>query len=81
MTGLPAQVFSIRDRGTLAVGCWADVVVFDPKTVADRATYEQPVESPIGIPWVVVNGRIAIADRKFNGTRAGQVLRHDGKAK
>lgn len=76
MSSLPAEVFSIEGRGSIKVGAWADCVLFDPEKVRDRATYEDPFESPDGIPWVIVNGRVAVANGKPNGTRAGQVLRH-----
>jgi N-acyl-D-aspartate/D-glutamate deacylase len=64
MTSLPAERFGLRDRGMLGVGKIADLVVFDPKTVLDRATYEQPLLTPIGVRDVVVNGRVAVR----NGT-------------
>jgi N-acyl-D-amino-acid deacylase len=62
MTALPAQRFGLRDRGVIAVGKIADLVVFDPATVRDRATYEQPLLPPIGVAAVIVNGRIAVHD-------------------
>lgn len=62
MTGLPAERFGLPDRGALAAGKRADVVVFDPATVLDRATYEEPLLPPVGVQAVIVNGRIAVRD-------------------
>ncbi|MAB90929.1 MAG: aminoacylase [Planctomycetes bacterium] len=75
MTGLPASTFGLEGRGTLKAGAHADLVVFDPGTIADRATYDEPYEPPIGIPWVIVNGRASISNGTFSGERSGQVLR------
>ena len=75
MTAQPAARLGLRDRGVLAEGKRADVVVFDPATVADRATFEAPHAYPVGIPWVVVNGVVAVEDGRFTGARAGRVLR------
>lgn len=75
MTGLPAATLGLTDRGRLAEGLVADVVVFDPSTVADRATFQNPHQYPSGIPWVLVNGRIAVEEGRFTGVRAGEVLR------
>lgn len=60
MTSLPAETFRLKDRGRLKEGYWADLVVFDPETVADRATWTQPHQYPVGIGHVVVNGKIVI---------------------
>lgn len=62
MSGQPASRLRIRDRGRLAKGLAADVTVFDPATVADRATFEDPWQYPVGIPAVIVNGTIALRD-------------------
>lgn len=75
MTALPARIFGIVGRGTLAVGGFADCVVFDPATVQDRATFDEPMLPPGGIAWVLVNGRIAVDHDKVSPTRAGAVLR------
>jgi N-acyl-D-aspartate/D-glutamate deacylase len=77
MTGLPAARFGLRDRGVLAAGTVADVVVFDPATVLDRATYDDPLLPPVGVRAVVVNGRIAVNDGALTGVRAGVVLATD----
>ncbi|MEQ1694148.1 MAG: amidohydrolase family protein, partial [Gemmatimonas sp.] len=75
MTAFPASRVGLRERGRLAVGLPADVVVFDAATVADRATYEAPFQYPIGIHGVVVNGTIALHDGARRGIAGGVVLR------
>ena len=60
MTGLPAARFGLRRRGTLAVGQAADLVLFDPLAITDKATYEQPSLPPVGIEAVIVNGQLAV---------------------
>src|SRR5438874_12929262 len=62
MTSLPAQGLGLKDRGLLKEGYWADVVVFDPDTVADTATYENPKQYPKGIDRVHVNGTLVSDD-------------------
>ena len=74
MTGLPARRLGVTDRGVLAVGAKADVVVFDPATVADRATYEDPHQYAAGVGDVVVNGRVVIAGGQHTGALPGRVL-------
>ena len=78
LSGVPAARLGLRDRGVLREGGFADVVVFDPATVADDATYEQPSRHPIGIEHVVVNGRPAVLAGKETGERAGLLLRRAG---
>jgi len=75
MTGMTAAKFGLKGRGVLAEGNWADVVVFDPATIADRATYDDPHQPPAGIAHVFVNGRLALSGGHPTGARAGQVLR------
>ena len=75
MTGLPAATIGMVDRGLLAAGMAADVVVFDPATVIDRATYEEPTLPSAGIRTVLVNGQIALRDGKVTGAHLGQALR------
>jgi N-acyl-D-amino-acid deacylase len=75
LTRLPADVVGLADRGRLAVGAWADVVVFDRQALADRATYEQPAVSPAGIRHVFVNGERVVADGSHTGATPGRVLR------
>ncbi len=75
MTGLPAATVGLVDRGLLAAGMAADVVVFDPVTVIDHATFEAPTLPSEGIRGVVVNGQLALRDGRPTGQRAGQALR------
>ncbi len=75
MSSLPAQTFSLWDRGVLRPGMAADIVVFDEKTVADRATFEQPKQYPVGIEYVIVNGQLVIEKGTHAGVRSGQILR------
>lgn len=75
MTSMPAQKLGLLDRGLLREGAWADVVVFDPETVASRATYMDPQQFPVGVNWVIVNGIVTVEEGKHTGARAGKVLR------
>lgn len=75
MTSLPAAIFSLRDRGTIETGRFADLVLLDPRAVADTATYEQPFSYPEGIERVYVNGKCVLAHGVFTGERPGRVLR------
>lgn len=75
MTTVPARIFGITDRGELRVGAFADLVVFDPATIADLATYADPLRPPEGITMVFVNGQLALAHGQLTGVRAGVVLR------
>lgn len=79
MTALPAAVFGLADRGRLTVGAAADVVVFDPATVADRATYETPHRYPAGISHVLVNGVPVVRDEAHTGARSGKTLTRAGR--
>lgn len=74
MSGFPAERYRLKDRGALREGAPADVVVFDPQTVADRATFEAPIQPPDGIPHVFVNGMPVIDDYEPTEHRPGQVL-------
>ena len=62
-------------RGQLREGWFADIVVFDPVSVADQATFEEPHQYPVGINWVLVNGEITVEEGTFRDVRAGRVLR------
>ncbi len=77
-TSLAAQRMRLGDRGVLKVGMWADVVVFDPETVTDRATFDRPHQLAEGMRWVLVNGVPVIADGKATGALPGKVLRGPG---
>jgi len=78
LTSVPAARLGLRDRGVLREGALADLVVFDPATVADVATYTAPSRTPVGIQHVIVAGRLAIEDGRETGIRAGRLLRHAG---
>jgi N-acyl-D-amino-acid deacylase len=75
MTSLPCQRLGFADRGLLRPGMAADVVCFDPLTVQDTATYDDPRQLPAGIPYVIVNGRIVVDDGRHTGELAGRALR------
>jgi N-acyl-D-aspartate/D-glutamate deacylase len=75
MTSLPAATLNLPDRGTIAPGKWADLVIFDPATVRDTATFENPFQYPVGIDTVLVNGKVVLDEGTHTGTRSGQVLR------
>lgn len=75
MTGLPARNFGLADRGVLEVGAMADLVLFDPETVIDTATFEQPAQPASGIEFVMVNGRTVWRDGASTGERPGRALR------
>ena len=75
MTGLSAARFGLASRGLLAAGAYADITVFDPQTVADRATFEAPTTPAAGIEHVFVNGRPVWSEGKPTGERPGQALR------
>ena len=75
MSGKSAQVFGIEDRGTVVTGHFADLVLFDPETIIDAATYERPTECAKGIVQVMVNGALVWKDGAPAGARPGRVLR------
>lgn len=74
MTALPAAHFGFADRGLIKAGYAADLVVFDPKTVGDRATFEAPHAYPVGMPHVLVNGQFVVRDGVVTGARPGALL-------
>src|SRR6478736_2279943 len=78
-SGLPADVLSLPDRGRLKAGNFADVVVFDPATFRDVATYDKPLQWAKGAKLVVVNGEIAVENERPTGKLAGQAVRHPVK--
>jgi len=79
-SALPAQRMRLTDRGVLKAGMWADVVIFDPATVHDRATFDSPNQLSEGMEYVLVNGTPVIEEGKMTGTRPGKVLRGPGYA-
>lgn len=76
-TGLPADILGMTDRGYIRENLVADLVVFDPRQLEDRATYEKPFETSAGIRWVLVNGKIAVADGVPQDVLAGRPLRRE----
>jgi N-acyl-D-aspartate/D-glutamate deacylase len=74
MTGKSAHHFGLRDRGELAEGKHADVCVFDAAAIRDAATFEQPTRPAVGIHYVFVNGKMALANGVPLATRAGRLL-------
>lgn len=79
MTSLPAAKMKLKDRGSIRKGNFADLVVFDPETISDKATYTKPKQYPEGIDYVIVNGRIVIDHDKHTGELPGKVLDGPGK--
>jgi N-acyl-D-aspartate/D-glutamate deacylase len=75
MTSLPASILGLADRGAIKEGQWADLVIFDPATVADKATFEDPFQYPVGIDTVLVNGTVVLDEGKHTNARPGKVLR------
>jgi N-acyl-D-amino-acid deacylase len=78
-SGLPADILKLPQRGYLKEGYIADIVVFDPKTFHDIATYDKPHQYSPGVRYLFVNGKLAIEDSKYTGALAGKVLRHEAK--
>ncbi|MGH7867414.1 MAG: N-acyl-D-amino-acid deacylase family protein, partial [Candidatus Dormibacteraceae bacterium] len=74
MTSLPAQITGLTDRGLLRPGMAADITIFNPKTVSDRATFENPLQYPEGIPYVIVNGTVVIDRGNHTGNKPGRIL-------
>lgn len=77
MSGKPAEVFGLKERGTLAVGKYADMVIFDPQTIIDKGTFVDPIQHPDGIQYVLVNGHIVIDRGNQVEVKAGRVLRRN----
>jgi len=75
MTSLPAQTFGLYRKGILRDGLDADIVIFDPQTIIDRSTFDNPLQPPAGISWVIVNGEVAVEHGKVSGATSGRVLR------
>lgn len=75
MTQLPASSLGLTNRGSIKENMMADLVIFDPNTIIDKATFEEPHQYPEGIHFVLVNGQVSIDESKFKGLKAGKVLR------
>lgn len=76
MTSLSCQRFGLNERGEIREGWWADLVVFDPETIADSATYDDPMQEAVGVALVLVNGQVAYDRGRHTGVGAGRVLRY-----
>lgn len=70
----PAERFGLTDRGVLAEGKFADLVVFDEEKINDRSTYDDPIAYPEGVPFVLVNGKFAVEEEDVTGIMAGQAI-------
>jgi N-acyl-D-amino-acid deacylase len=81
MTGLPAANVGLKQRGLVREGYFADITIFDPKTVNDRATFEDPNQYPVGINYVIVNGQLEVDNGKRTPALAGRPLRGPGYAR
>jgi dihydroorotase/N-acyl-D-amino-acid deacylase len=75
MSGATADRLSIRDRGYVREGLYADLMIFDPATIIDRATYERPHQLSVGVIHVFVNGVAVVADGRVTGARPGRIVR------
>ncbi|HTI42898.1 MAG TPA: amidohydrolase family protein [Vicinamibacterales bacterium] len=76
VTSTPATLYQLQQRGYIRENYFADLVVFDPQTIADRATFEKPNQYPVGIDYVIVNGVVELTPRGITGARAGSRLVH-----
>jgi N-acyl-D-amino-acid deacylase len=76
MTSLPAQTFGLQTKGVLRSGLDADIVIFDPRKIIDKATYDDPIQPPEGIHYVIVNGEVALQNGELTGAAAGRVLKY-----
>lgn len=75
ITSGPAKKLKLYGRGAIMKGNYADLVIFDPQKIKDRATYKNPYQYPEGIEWVIINGQIAVENGNFTGIKAGKILR------
>src|SRR5439155_1043123 len=78
MAGLPAANGCLKKRGPMREGYFADITIFDPKTVIDRATFADPNQYPVGINYVIVNGQLEVDRGQRTPAEAGRVLRGPG---
>ncbi|MHA2185871.1 MAG: amidohydrolase family protein, partial [Promethearchaeota archaeon] len=77
MSSFPAQTLGLYNRGLIREGMWADLVIFDPDTIIDRATYTDPHQYPDGIHYVIVNGVIVIENKQHTTAMPGKILRRN----
>ena len=78
LSSMPASHLGLKDRGNLAAGQFADVVIFDPATIADKATYAEPQQFAVGVQHVLVNGQPVLSGGKMTGARPGRAVRGPG---
>jgi len=78
LTSMPASHLGLKDRGSLVAGQYADVVIFDPATIADTATYEEPQQFAVGMHHVLINGEPVLRDGEMTGARPGRTVRGPG---
>ncbi|MDT4968047.1 MAG: N-acyl-D-amino-acid deacylase [Acidobacteriota bacterium] len=78
MTGMPAARVKLKDRGILRQGAFADITIFDPRTVRDRSTFENPNQYAEGVQYVIINGQMAVDNGQHTKALAGRVLRGPG---
>jgi len=78
LTSLPASNLGIKNRGSLTVGYFADIVLFDPETIADKSTFSKPHQLSVGVSDVWVNGKQALKDAKSTEVMAGKAVRGPG---
>ena len=76
MTSLPASILGLNDRGIIKEGKIADIVIFDLEMINDRGTLENWCQPPVGIDFVIVNGKITVLNGKHTGTLSGRILKH-----
>jgi len=75
MAGKSAAALNIKERGIIKVGYYADITIFNPDTIIDKGTFENPKQFPEGIEYVIVNGEIAVENGKYTKNRNGMVIR------
>ena len=78
MTSRPAAMLGLADRGVVAPGKKADIVIFDPATIADRGTPQEPAQAPVGVDTVIVNGQVVLDAGQVTSARPGRALRRLG---
>lgn len=77
MSGLPARTMGIKDRGLLQVGMAADLLVFNPEEIKEKATFSDPYQLSEGFDWVIVNGKLAWTDQELANDASGRLLKKD----
>ncbi len=78
---MPANRIGIKDSGLLSPGKKADIVIFDPETIGDKATYQKPHQYPVGIDYVVLSGEIVVDHGQLTGKKPGRIIYGPGKGK